>query len=368
LGGETIGQSAAALPQGSGPAGAIIWHCYRGIGYSGRPQPPSLMPMSETPAQRRERLQQEAVNWHLRLTSGKADPAAAEACAQWRRQSPEHEQAYRDLEALWQQLPTALQTDRQRRQVLPARRGLPARLRRGLGLAAAASLLVAVLAGLYPDYWQQPWADYRTRIGEQSSVALADGSVAHLNTDTALDVAWNGNERRVVLLRGEAEFDVAHDPQRPFRVIAGATTTEALGTRFVVRYDGNSGAVSLLQGKVRSSRPSPHGAQADSAVLAPGQRLQFGAAGLSAPEAVDSSTVAAWRRGRLIANFITLGEAVTEINRYRRVPIRLLDAELAQRPVNIAVDLAHIDDWLDALQQTLPLTVVKAGPWLFLRR
>jgi len=322
--------------------------------------------MSETPAQRRERLQQEAVNWHLRLTSGSADPSTAEACAQWRRQSPEHDQAYRDLEALWQQLPAALQADRRRRG-RPSRRR-PVWLRHGLGLAAAASLLVAALAGLYPDYWQQPWADYRTRIGEQSSVTLADGSVAHLNTDTALDVLWNDNERRVVLLRGEAEFDVAHDPQRPFRVIAGTTFTEALGTRFVVRYDGSSGSVSLLQGKVRSSRPSPHGAQADSAVLAPGQRLHFSASGLSAPEAVDSSAVAAWRRGRLIANFIALGEAIAEINRYRRVPIRLLDEELAQRPVNIAVDLAHIDDWLAALQQTLPLTVVKAGPWLFLRR
>ncbi|MCQ8182936.1 FecR family protein [Methylomonas sp. SURF-1] len=321
--------------------------------------------MSETPAQRRERLQQEAVNWHLRLTSGSADPAAAEACAQWRRQSAEHDQAYRDLEALWQQLPAALQADRRRRG-RPGRRR-PVWLRHGVGLAAAASLLVAALAGFYPDYWQQPWADYRTRIGEQTSVALVDGSIAHLNTDTALDVVWNDNERRVVLLRGEAEFEVAHDPQRPFRVVAGTTSTEALGTRFVVRYDGNSGSVSLLQGKVRASRPSPHGAQADSAVLAPGQRLHFGASGLSAPEAADSSAVAAWRRGRLIANFITLGEAVAEINRYRRVPIRLLDAELAQRPVNIAVDLEHIDNWLDALQQTLPLTVVKAGPWLFLR-
>ncbi len=331
-------------------------------------QPLSLTPMSETPAQRRERLQQEAVNWHLRLTSGSAEPDALATCAQWRRQSPDHEQAYRDIEQLWQQLPTALQADRQRRRALPAHPQRRAWLRRGLSLAAAASLVLMVVAGLYPDYWQHPWADYRAQIGERISVALADGSVVHLNTDTALDVALNANERRVVLLRGEAEFDVAHDPTRPFRVIAGTTATEALGTRFVVRYDGSSGSVSLLQGKVRSSRPSAQGAQADSAVLAPGQRLRFGAGGLSAPEPVDPSTVSAWRRGRLIANFITLGEAVAEINRYRRVPIRLLDPELAQRPVNIAVDLEHIDDWLAALQQTLPLTVVKAGPWLFLHR
>ncbi|MCQ8130543.1 FecR family protein, partial [Methylomonas rivi] len=252
-------------------------------------------------------------------------------------------------------------------QAIAARQRRTGLLRRGLNLAAAASLLLAVMTGFYPDYLQHPLADYRTRIGEQTAIKLADGSIAYLNTDTAVDVTIGADERRVALLHGEAEFEVAHDPSRPFRVTAGSVTTEALGTRFIVRYDGETGAVTLQQGTVRTSRPSARGVQIDSAVLQPGQQLAFDAETLDVPRAVDLSNTDAWRRGRLLMNFVPLKQVVAEINRYRRSQIRLLDPELGEREVNAAIDIQHIDAWLEALQQTLPIQVIHAGPWVFLR-
>ena len=150
--------------------------------------------------------------------------------------------------------PAPLQADRKRRLALAAAQRLRRQSRhRTIGLAVAASFLLLVLAGLFPDYLRHPLADYRTHIGEQTSIQLADGSVIHLNTDTALNVSLSNQERRVELLGGEAEFEVAHDRTRPFRVSAGHTTTEALGTRFIIRYDGNGGNVTLLQGKIRTA-------------------------------------------------------------------------------------------------------------------
>ncbi|OAI01593.1 FecR family protein [Methylomonas methanica] len=323
--------------------------------------------MNETSSTRREALQQQAVAWHVRLTSGAADETVLAEFEHWRSQSPEHEQAYRDAETLWQRLPLPLLADRQRRRALAARQRRASRIKRGFGLAAAASLLLAAMGGFYPDYLQHPLADYRTRIGEQTSITLADGSIAHLNTDTAIDVTINANERRIALLRGEAEFDVAHDAGKPFRVAAGATTTEALGTRFIVRYDGKAGAVTLLQGKVRSSRPSAQGAQTDSVILQPGQQLTFTAETFGVLQTVEISNADAWRRGRLLMNFVPLKQVVAEINRYRRSQIRLLDDKLGDREVNIAVDILQIDAWLKALQQTLPIKVVQAGPFVFLQ-
>lgn len=323
--------------------------------------------MNEAPPAHREILQQQAVAWHLRLTSGAADEAALAEFDRWRQQGPEHQQAYREVEALWQQLPMPLLADRHRRRVLAAKQRRAVLARRGLSVAAAASLLLAVMAGFYPDYLQHPLADYRTRIGEQTSITLADGSIAHLNTDTALNVSINGNERRIELLRGEAEFDVAHDADKPFRVATGATTTEALGTRFIVRYDGQAGAVTLLQGNVRSSRPSTHGAQTDSATLQAGQQLAFTADRLGTPQTAELSNADAWRRGRLLMNFVPLKQVIAEINRYRRSQIRLLDDKLAEREVNIAVDIKQTDAWLKALQQTLPIKVIDAGPLVFLQ-
>jgi transmembrane sensor len=322
--------------------------------------------MTESLPQIHEQIRQQAVEWQVRLTSGALTAETKEAFESWRRQNPEHEQAYRDVETLWQRLPAPLLADRQRRRELAAQRRLNLR-RQGLSLAVAASLVLTVVAGIFPDYLQHPLADYRTHIGEQTSITLADGSVAHLNTNTAIDVVINGNERRIEMLGGEAEFDVAHDAARPFRVAAGSATTEALGTRFVVRYDDNGGAVTLLQGKVRISQPSTKGAQTDSATLQPGQQLTFDAEQFGTPQTVELSSADAWRRGRLLMNFVPLKQVIAEINRYRRGQIRLLDDELAEREVNIAVDIQQIDAWLEALQQTMPVKVIHAGPLVFLQ-
>lgn len=306
-------------------------------------------------------LDQEAIAWQIRRTSGGMSEIEQREFAAWRQRSPAHEQAYRQVEILWQHLPGPLLADRYSRQQAKTKRHLRRNTRRAAPLALAASLLLLIGLKFFPDYLNHPLADYRTRIGQQTSITLADGSVIHLNTDTALDVELMPNERRITLWQGEAEFEVAHDASRPFRVSGGGTSVEALGTRFVVRYDGgDSGSVALLQGKVRASRAG------DNVILKPGQGLDYGRDGLGQAKAVDLATVDAWRRGRLTANFLSLGQAVAELNRYRRVPIRLMNAELAQRQVNIAVNLAQTDDWLSALNQTLPVRMARSGPWVFL--
>lgn len=322
--------------------------------------------MTETPQQTRKRLNQEAVAWQVRLTSGALTEETNTEFANWRRQSQDHDRAYRDIEQLWQQLPSPLHADRQRRRDLAVKRRRAQFRQRTIGFAAAASLLLVVIAGLYPDYFSHPLADYHTRIGEQTSVQLADGSIVHLNTDTAIDVKLSGNERRIELLGGEAEFEVAHDSGRPFRVIAGQTATEALGTRFVVRYDGTNGSVTLMQGKVRASQISAQDAGTESATLKAGQQIAFTAFDLGAVQPADLDTAEAWRRGRLLMNFVPLKQVIAEINRYRRGQIRLLDDKLGEREVNIAIDIRHIDAWLEALQTTLPIKMDKVGPLVFL--
>jgi len=317
--------------------------------------------MTETPQQLRERLNREAVAWQVRLSSGAVSDATQAEFNHWRQQSAAHEQAYRDTNRLWQQLPGPLQADRKRRLALAAQHRRRHIRRRNFGLAVAASLLLLVLAGFYPDYLRHPLADYRTRIGEQTSVQLADGSVIHLNTDTALNVSLSDNERRVELLDGEAEFDVAHDRNRPFRVSAGHTSTEALGTRFIIRYDGNNGKVTLLQGKIRTTAPNT------SATLNAGQQIAFHADDLGGVQSADMDSAEAWRHGRLLMNFVPLKQVIAEINRYRREQIRLLDDKLGEHEVNIAIDIQHVDEWLEALRTTMGVKVEKLGGWVLLR-
>ncbi len=319
------------------------------------------MPMNDFATKMRERLEKEAVNWHTRLTSGDISAIELARFESWRQQSQAHAQAYRKIETLWQMLEVPVKIDQHRRK----HNSKPAYFQRwGFGLSIAASLLLIVTLGMFPDYLRQPWADYSTHIGERTSVHLEDGSVAYLNTDTAIDVIWHDNERRVVLFRGEAEFEVAHDSRRPFRVQAGNTITEALGTRFIVRYANSTGTVSLLEGKVRTEQTGGKGAFI---TLHPGERVVFDAQRLGEVVAADVSAADAWRRGRLLMNFVTLKQVVAEINRYHRGQVILLGDTLADKEINVAIDLNNIGTWLESLKDTLPIHIRQAGPFVFLQ-
>lgn len=323
------------------------------------------MSSSDTNHPTRETIEREAVAWLARQLSGEMTDRELADYRSWLARDPRHVAADRKMQRLARLLPQAIAAvDAQPNATTIAPRlpipdaKTPPRLRRfrrarslGGGLAVAASLVWAVCGGYCANLLSHPWADYRTRVGEQRTVQLSDGSTVYLNTDTALDVSMNAGERRVQLLHGEAEFEVAHDSQRPFRVASGQATTEALGTRFVVRYAGDTGLITLLQGRVRAS------VNATETVLNPGEQAGFDSAKLSDIASADTSGADAWRRQRLVMNFVTLGEVVAEINRYRPGHVWLLDDALAQRKIHVSVDIRQIDDWLQALPNTLPVKV-----------
>lgn len=348
------------------------------------------MSINQTSAEMRERLEQEAVNWYSRMASGEMTRAERAAFEAWKQQSPEHEKASRKIERLWQILPAVLVADELTQiapthqpsatmidfaaakqlhsATLPPKRWLENRLSRwSMGLATAASLLVAVCITYCGDYLHHPLADYRTLVGEQQAIQLADGSTVYLNTDTAIDVTLTDTERRIELLKGEAEFDVAHDTSRPFRVISGHTTTEALGTKFIVRYAKPEGSVTLLEGKIRTTRQPHHGTENDQVILSPGEQIAFNEEALSPIQKPDMNLITAWRRGRLVMNFVTLEAVVAEINRYRSGHVLLLNKDLAKRKVHVALDIDHMDDWINALENTLPLQVRHVGHIVYLQ-
>ena len=83
---------------------------------------------------------------------------------------------------------------------------------------------------------------------------LPDGTKVQLKVGSELTLADDfGKTERVVTLKGEAKFEVAHDANRPFRVKTDNVLTTALGTIFVARSaaNGKVGQVSLIEGKVK---------------------------------------------------------------------------------------------------------------------
>ena len=85
---------------------------------------------------------------------------------------------------------------------------------------------------------------------------MADNSVLHLNTDSAVTIRYGKTERLVMLTSGQADFEVAHEPDRAFRVIAGSAEVVDLGTKFDVRLEHDSTVVTVVEGRVAVG-PSP---------------------------------------------------------------------------------------------------------------
>lgn len=169
-------------------------------------------------------------------------------------------------------------------------------------------------------------ADYQTAVGEQRRIRLADGSLAVLDTDSAIDLAFTGSRRSIALLKGRVFFDVAHDVARPFSLAAGLSNIVAVGTRFDVRLFRDHVRVGLVEGRLAIA---PTKAAGKSTVIEAGQRYddQGGIGRVTARG--DMEDVANWQRGYLTFDDDTLATAAEELNRYGGAQLVVRDPTVA---------------------------------------
>ena len=204
----------------------------------------------------------------------------------------------------------------------------------------------------------------RTGIGERSAVRLPDGSVATLDTDSQIRVAYSSRERAVYLLKGQALFDVAHDREMPFQVYAKGQRITAIGTIFNVRIEGERVKVSMVEGSVRVRAHTLPGKNPS----APVQELTLSAGELAvvAPEmplvvkAVDSRQIASWRDGLLVFNDTPLSDAVAEINRYNTRTIAIADTAVGAYRVSGVFKSNDVEHFARAMAEVFPIEVMIA--------
>ncbi len=297
-----------------------------------------------------------ASEWMARLWSDSASPADLAACEQWRAAHPDHERAWNRLQVMDAKLQSV--SGAAGRQVL-LESGAPASASRrtamrvlGLGVVAAG----AAYALQEMDGWRAWTADYRTGVGEIRAMTLADGTRLVLNTGSAIDVRFDGQERRIDLLGGEILVTTAPDPapvHRPLRVYSRQGAVQALGTRFTVRDDGRFAHVAVFEGAVDVY---PGGLGGTAAVrVQSGQRTRFDAAHAEATRDARESE-AAWSQGVLVAENMRVADFLAELGRYRPGFLRW-DPAVADLRVTGVFSLRDTDRALDTLALGLPVEV-----------
>jgi transmembrane sensor len=296
---------------------------------------------------------EQASHWWVLLSEGEPTAADHRAFAQWVFKSPERVEAFlqaarltqalESRETRWPDTPAVdliriATTARHDVATLP----LPTRnddstSSAGSWLALVASVATAAILGSLAWVFFYTGAQrFETAIGEQRSVVLSDGSLVTLNTSSAIEIRMSRDRRTVQLLAGEALFDVAHDPARPFDVVAGAATVRAVGTQFDVDRRPGATTVTVVEGRVAiiTSSTDVRQTQESRLPLAAGEQVTVGPRVLRLPVRTDTSTAVAWTQRKLIFAHRQLGEVAAEFNRYNRQSIDIRSAELRSQEVS----------------------------------
>jgi transmembrane sensor len=320
------------------------------------------VPVSEITA-----LSDQAIDWVIRLNSGKATKRDRELAEQWQDRSLSHRKAFAEAEQLWLEMgEVLLSAEPVHIQAQAPVTAKPSRYldKRFRGLAAAVILfaLIAPFSGL-SDRW---FSDYYTGVGEQKTIALADGSQVTLNTDTALSVAFDASGRHLTLKRGQAVFNVAADPGRPFEVATDTAVVKALGTVFEVLKEPQGVRVTVAEHAVGIKGLLDKDYAGTSRVNAGQQALYSRKHGFEAAVTVDPQQNTAWQRGKLIFKDQPLAAVVAELDRYVPGSIAILNDKLRSLHVSGVFPMTDPAATLDMIEQILPVKIIRVTPWLTL--
>ena len=358
----------------------------------------------------RELMEQQASEWLIRLDGDELlSPDELLALREWIKRSPAHRDELTSLAAFWsdqsltalpipiEQLcyenPTA--TDK------PSWHDFFTAPQRHWGAIAVSGLLAMMVTLVATNTSLQsvlgfPHTDeglYATAIGQQRTVTLADGSTIYLNTNSQIKVEYNQAYRNIELMQGEAHFDVAKQPQRPFRVYAGRGRVQAVGTAFTVFIRNNHAVdIAVTEGKVALASLD-QGVISPAATTAPATVKQTATAGyyptipvekhglLEAGQAATLLLAAqaqtegdqlspiksvteqelerrgAWRSGLWVFTGDTLDDVVKEVSRYTTLSIAIVDPELKQLRIGGRFSLASTNELFNALEANFGLQI-----------
>lgn len=305
----------------------------------------------------RNAIEAEAARLLARLNSDPSPDDEAAICA-WIEADPRHAVAFARAEAAWdasERLKSAAADI-----TLPPMQHIISeadqrRLSRNIMVAAGVAILLFVFAAIVTVRTFSGVERYETGVGQMRDIALEDGSILHLNSDSEVEARFTSNGRKVRLMKGEASFEISHDPERPFDVEARAAVIRAVGTAFNVRM-----RPSLVELTVTHGQVSVHCGDS------PLQQVVAGSGAVIQPRSISLTRLGskiveqrtAWRDQMVELDGETVEQAADEFNRYRKTPILIGDTRVSALRIGGRFRTTDSQEFLSALQLTLPIRVV----------
>jgi transmembrane sensor len=224
-------------------------------------------------------------------------------------------------------------------------------------------------------------AEYATPIGQHRTVELPDTSEIQLNTNTRLRVEYSATARVISMSRGEAMFEVAKDPTRPFTVRYAGYDFKAVGTAFNVRTDSHGCLhLTVTEGRVRVHRtpsaelqgePAPPPtvlSEATDILVEANKAVSIGPKSeridALSPDQVAAET--AWQHGVVVFKATPLAQVVEELARYSTVRLVISEPQLARLPVSGYFEVGDIDSLSAALEQNVGIKITRQDGYLLL--
>lgn len=239
------------------------------------------------------------------------------------------------------------------RREIRSRRWKRLALRRLIPAVGAAAAVVALFVNIFFGK-DQVTTTCSTAFLEIKEVVLPDSSRVSLNSATTLTYDSDFNKKdRIVTLSGEAFFDVAKNPSKPFVVRMKDAEITVKGTSFnVSAYDGENGIqAALLTGQIQFQTGK------DYIYLSPGEVITYNRLDRSMSKSRrDVSQYCSWMEGRLDCESITLDWLFSRLTSLYGVKIDYTPVRYKDRTIRVILDTSEsLDDVLGALSVIVPI-------------
>lgn len=175
-------------------------------------------------------------------------------------------------------------------------------------------------------------------------IILSDGTEVWLNKNSELKYPIHyAKDKRVVSLKGDAFFQVAKNPSKPFQILLeNESKVQVLGTSFNIKQEEKT-EVDVFTGKVAFGKK-------EQIYLTKGMKGVFdNVTETLKTEEFDENSLA-WKTGILVFKKVVLHEIVKSLGEYHNKSLSLTDKELLNKEFSVSFDNQSLDEAIEILE------------------